>query len=243
MSDGLMNNDDGVPTDRSRFALDSDVFLESFLRWYRFEFAPGFWEALLREHRAGRVFSVRHVRNELTDREGKDPLVEWIDWFAPQDGFFLLDDTAEVQAEYAAMMAWVYGSDHYSDGAKRHFANFKNADGWLVAAAKAHRLTVVTQEKRNREKKSGVPIPVLCEEFGVNCVKHLPDAGGVGRPPRPAAPARRRSAVGRVRRVRVVVRRVAGAGGVGRVACFRGWHALTVAGAGRRRSPGSPAAG
>ena len=44
------------------------------------------------------------------------------------------------------------------------------ADGWLVAYAQAHNLTLVTQEVRNPDIKKRVPIPNVCEQFNVNFI-------------------------------------------------------------------------
>ena len=39
------------------------------------------------------------------------------------------------------------------------------ADGWVAAYAKAHRLTLVTQEVYAAEAKSRVPLPNVCRAF------------------------------------------------------------------------------
>ncbi|MDE0397331.1 MAG: DUF4411 family protein, partial [Candidatus Poribacteria bacterium] len=69
---------------------------------------------------------------------------------------------------YGQMMVWVYDNDQFMAAAKAKFA--KVADGWLVAYAKKSGAVVVTNEVRNPDIKKNVPIPNLCDEFGVRCI-------------------------------------------------------------------------
>ena len=65
-------------------------------------------------------------------------------------------------------MTWVQGQDQFSDAAKADFA--RGADGWLVAYAKAKGCIVVTLETINLDIKRKVPIPNVCQAFGVQFV-------------------------------------------------------------------------
>jgi hypothetical protein len=65
-------------------------------------------------------------------------------------------------------MTWVQGQDQFSDAAKADFA--RGADGWLVAYAKAKGCIVVTLETINPDIKRKVPIPNVCQVFGVQFV-------------------------------------------------------------------------
>jgi hypothetical protein len=66
------------------YVLDANVFIEAARRYYAFDIAPAFWQALINFASSGRVISIDRVKAEL-DR-GNDELTEWVDgqfhqWF------------------------------------------------------------------------------------------------------------------------------------------------------------------
>jgi predicted nucleic acid-binding protein len=142
------------------FLLDSNVLITAHRSYYAFDICPGFWEAIKAGHAAGRIYSTRRVLAEL--QRGSDRLKDWSETELP-DGFFLDDTTANVIAEYAPMMQWVQSRD-FHPAAKTKFAS--DADGWLVATAKSGGHFVVTHETRS-DAKAKVPMPNVCDQFGV----------------------------------------------------------------------------
>jgi Domain of unknown function (DUF4411) len=149
----------------SRFVLDTNVFIEAHQRYYPFDVCPGFWRALIHQHEAARVFSIDRVKKELND--GKDRLSDWANDRAPKGFFKQTADRAVIEC-FQTMVTQVSGEDQYLEVAKRDFAAV--ADGWLVAYAKENGLTVVTQEVYDPGAKKKVPIPNLCELYGVQCI-------------------------------------------------------------------------
>jgi hypothetical protein len=65
-------------------------------------------------------------------------------------------------------MSWVQAQEQFSDAAKADFA--AGADGWLVAYARSKGLIVVTHEVLDPSIRRKVPIPNVCEAFGVSYV-------------------------------------------------------------------------
>ena len=63
-------------------------------------------------------------------------------------------------------MNWVQNSSQFKPEAKSKFA--AGADGWLIAYAQIHNAVVVTQEVSAPKAKSKVPIPDVCQVFGVD---------------------------------------------------------------------------
>jgi hypothetical protein len=57
------------------YLLDANVFVEAKNAYYGFDFAPGFWDWLDREHANGNVYSIEKVRDELIG--GDDELADW----------------------------------------------------------------------------------------------------------------------------------------------------------------------
>ncbi|HCO22927.1 MAG: hypothetical protein CME31_22885 [Gimesia sp.] len=66
------------------------------------------------------------------------------------------------------MVQWVDSSTQFTQAAKAKFSS--NADGWLVAYAKAHDYVVVTREVYVADIKREVKIPNVCEEFDVEYI-------------------------------------------------------------------------
>jgi predicted nucleic acid-binding protein len=146
--------------DGERFALDANVFVEAHRRYYAFDLAPGFWDALVEHCRGGRLCSVDRVLEELA--AGRDALSEWA---VRHHELFKSTDETVVFQHYAEIMTWVDAQRQFFDAAKASFAS--GADGWLVAFAKVHKMTVVTLEQFAPEVRKTVPIPNICAAFSV----------------------------------------------------------------------------
>ena len=147
------------------FVPDSNVFITAKNDYYAFDLAPAFWDHLIRLAGNGRILSIDFVKDEL--ERGNDDLAQWAknDF---SDGFI---STAEddVQESYREIMAWVQSQDQFSDAAKAEFARV--ADGWLIAYAKSKGCIVVTLEALDPKIKKKVPIPNVCQAFGVQFVR------------------------------------------------------------------------
>lgn len=143
------------------YLLDSNVFIEAARRYYAFDLAPKFWEALVRHAEAGEIESIDRIRQEL--ERGKDELATWAgETFAA--AFASTDDTDVIQS-FAEIMTWVQAQGQFSDAAKSDFAS--GADGWLVAYARVKDCVVVTHEVPAPDARRRVPIPNVCEAFDV----------------------------------------------------------------------------
>jgi hypothetical protein len=153
-----------MSTDR-KFLLDANVFIEAKRRYYAFDLCPGYWESLVWNHQEDRVQSLDRVKQEL--ERGGDDLKQWVTSVMPGTCFASSDDPL-VTGEFAQILAWVQGQAQFFPEAKAEFAG--NTDGWLVAYAKAKSLVLVTQEVFARDARRTVPIPNVCEAFGVTYV-------------------------------------------------------------------------
>jgi DNA polymerase III epsilon subunit-like protein len=66
---------------------------------------------------------------------------------------------------FALMMTWVQNQPQFIPAAKAEFASV--ADGWLAAYAKARGYTVITHEVARPDARKRVPLPNVCDAFGV----------------------------------------------------------------------------
>jgi len=144
------------------YLLDANVFIAAKNLHYGFDFCPAFWDWLVREHRAGKVFSIEKVGDEL--RAGQDELAQWV--AALPGDFFQTPDAATLPA-LGRVANWVNGQPNYSPAAKSTFLQI--ADYYLVAQAMAGGHIVVTHERPNNSVHV-VKIPNVCLGLGVKCV-------------------------------------------------------------------------
>lgn len=146
------------------YFLDSDVFIAAKNGYYAFTICPGFWDSLIHHHGEEHVFSIDKVRGELLAGRKTEDLVKWVTGRLPA-GFFMSTDDRAVMSAYEKVMLWVQRHSQYFDQAKAKFAT--EADGWLVAYAMAHKVTVVTNEQPRPESRNRILLPDVCEHFKV----------------------------------------------------------------------------
>jgi hypothetical protein len=150
--------------DRAMYVLDANVFIEAARRYYAFDLAPMFWESLVHHAVNGRIQSIDLIKREL--ERGNDELAAWAG--GEFGDAFASTNEDDVVGYFTQVMGWVQAQDQFSDAAKADFAN--GADGWLVAFAKSKGRIVVTHEVLDPNIRRKVPIPNVCNAFGVNYV-------------------------------------------------------------------------
>jgi hypothetical protein len=150
---------------RVRYLVDASVLMEAHRRYYRFDVCPGFWECLAWHHKQGVISSIDRVRKEV--EEGKDELRQWVKTKCPAT-FFESTTTKAVGDRYGKVISWAGEQKRYLSEALAKFA--RAADGWLVAYAGEHGLTIVTQEVSAPESKKEVKIPDVCDAFEIPCI-------------------------------------------------------------------------
>ncbi len=150
-----------MSTDR-KFLLDASVFIQAKRSYYAFDLCPGFWECLIWHHEKNRVQSLDRVRQEL--ERGRDDLQQWAASEMPASCFASSDDPSVIEL-FGQMLTWVQGQSQFFPEAKAKFA--ADTDGWLIAYAKAKSLVLVTHEVLSPDARRTVPIPNVCEAFGV----------------------------------------------------------------------------
>lgn len=142
------------------YLLDANVFIEAHRRYYAMDLTPGYWAALVHYIQEGQVRSIDRVRDELATGDSLE------DWTKPISAeLFLLSATADTVIRYGEMIDWVESKTQFTDAAKNEFAQV--ADGWLAAHASTIGATLVSHESRAPDAKKRVPLPDLCDEFGV----------------------------------------------------------------------------
>ncbi len=152
-----------MSTDRP-YLLDSDVFIAAKNSYYAFAICPGFWDSLTHHRGVGNVCSIDRVKSELLAGRETEDLVQWVKNEVPS-AFFMETGEQAVISSYGQVMLWVQRNPQYFDQAKAKFAT--EADGWLVAYAMVHGVTVITNEQPRPQSRNRILLPDVCSQFNV----------------------------------------------------------------------------
>lgn len=148
-----------------RYILDTSLFTQAYRSYYAFDIARSFWDYLIRLANQGIITSVDKVYDEI--ERGKDDLYKWVQQKLPSQIFCNTDNSSEVLKNYQSLISWSSFNTQFTDNAKTEFAQYEEADAWVIAFALANRLTVISQEAFNANIKRKIPIPNVCREFNV----------------------------------------------------------------------------
>ncbi len=139
--------------------LDSNVFIESKKRWYRFAIAPGFWSFIDEKVAEGIMCASSRVYNELVDSSDDD----LAGWMKDRKGLpFFVDPDEAVQRALTTIVDYVQSTYPATKATDDFLAG---ADPWVVAHAQTYGGTVVTLETSRKQAN----IPDVCAHFGINC--------------------------------------------------------------------------
>lgn len=143
------------------YLLDANVFIQAKNLHYGLDFCPAFWDWLLENHAAGRVFSIDKVADELA--AGADELSDWMRQKA--NNLFRKTDT-RVAAQFGRVSTWATGQQ-YEPAAINTFLQV--ADFYLIAHALTDGYIVVTHEVPANSTKR-IKIPNACIGLDVRSV-------------------------------------------------------------------------
>ena len=135
------------------YLLDADVFIRAKNLHYGLDFCPAFWDWLIAQNRAGRVFSIEKVGDEVLAVD--DELSAWAS--ARGEAFFLKPD-ATVFPALAAVSNWASG-ERYEPAAVSTFLQV--ADYYLSRTPmRASTRSSPTRCRRLRRARSRSRMPV-----------------------------------------------------------------------------------
>lgn len=140
------------------YLLDANVFIAAKNLHYGLDFCPAFWSWIIAENRAGSVFSIEKVGDEV--QAVGDELSDWANEHGV--GLFLAPDASAFPA-LAAVSAWANGQS-YTPAAVSTFLQV--ADYYLVAQARAGGHTIVTHEVPSASTRK-IKIPDACIGLGI----------------------------------------------------------------------------
>src|SRR5574340_1021465 len=148
-----------------RYVLDTSLFTQAKRSYYAFDIAGSFWQYLVKSVNQGIITSIDKVYAEI--ERGKDDLCVWVQQNLPLQFFSDTDNSSDVLTNYQKLISWSCSNTQFTVNAKAEFAQYDEADTWIVAFALSNRLTVVSQEIFNANIKRKILIPNVCHAFNV----------------------------------------------------------------------------
>lgn len=143
------------------YLLDANVFIEAKNLYYGFDFCPAFWDWLIMQNEAKKVYSIERVETEL---QGQDD--ELSEWAAARGPGFFLRPSSTMPSALSSVAEWANGQN-YDQSAVSTFLQV--ADYYLIAQALADGHSVVTRETPAGGSRKRIKIPDVCIGLGVRC--------------------------------------------------------------------------
>jgi hypothetical protein len=134
------------------YLLDSNIFIQAKNFHYGMDFCPAFWDWLIEKNKAGIVFSIDKVADEIF--AGNDELTVW----AKNNKNLFRKTDAQVTANLSVVSNWAT-NQNYEQGAINIF--LQAADYFLVAHAMTENHILVTHEVHSDSVKK-IKIPDVC---------------------------------------------------------------------------------
>src|SRR5262245_51695753 len=143
------------------YLLDANVFIQAKNLHYGLDFCPGFWDWLIANNAAQRVFSIEKVGDELVAIADQLAI-----WASDRGADFFLPPDPQLLIALGRVSNWATGQ-RYEPSAVSTFLQV--ADYYLVAHALAHSHIVVTHEVASTSTKK-IKIPDACIGLGIKCI-------------------------------------------------------------------------
>lgn len=140
------------------YLLDANVFIQAKNLHYGLDFCPAFWDWLVENNTAKKVFSIEKIGDEID--AGDDELAVWA---SDRGDVFFLQTDATAATRFADVSAWASGQN-YEPTAITTFLQV--ADYFLVTHALAYDMVVVTHEVPSNSTKK-IKIPNACIGLGI----------------------------------------------------------------------------
>lgn len=146
------------------FIIDTSCLTQAFRVYYPFDIAPSFWKFIKDGIVSGDFIIIDRVHAEIF--RGNDDLKKWLVTEIPSASILHCD--VATMAHYGSIMQWGNNHSQYNYNAKMDFSEFDNADPFVVASAKTHTASVVSQEISAPASVKNIKLPDVCSSFSVH---------------------------------------------------------------------------
>ena len=148
-----------------QYIFDTSSLTQAFRMYYSFDIAPSFWEFLKQQFNGSLIASNDKVYDEIM--KGNDDLAAWLKTEVGKSNFIDTKTEPGILNHYGNLMNWAATHTVYNNNATADFADFENADPWIIACAMDKELTVVSQEVSAPLSQRIIKLPDACIHFDV----------------------------------------------------------------------------
>ena len=145
--------------------IDTSCLTQAHRVYYPYDITPSFWDFMKQKFLDGSFIYTNKVADEIG--RGNDALTNWVQTeIAPALELDCHADT-NIMTNYGQIMVWGNGHQQFTTLAKQEFADFTNADPFVVATAIEKSAIVVSQEVSAPGSKKNIKLPDVCAQFNV----------------------------------------------------------------------------
>jgi hypothetical protein len=157
--------------EKSTYLIDSNTLIQAKNLYYQHGFCGSFWKWILDAHNGNILCTINKVKKEIFKGDKEDDLLKkWASENLQTSFFHQETNDIKIMGKYAEIMLWAAKNQQYNQLAKETFARDDIADAFLIAAACAYGLTIVSHEKPAPNSKKSIKIPDVASQFGVNTI-------------------------------------------------------------------------
>ena len=149
----------------SFYIIDTSCLTQAHRVYYPYDIAPSFWDFMKQKFLDGSFIYTNKVADEI--ERGKDALTNWVQIEITPALELDCHADANIMANYGQIMIWGDGHQQFTTLAKQEFADFTNADPFVVATAIEKSAIVVSQEVPAPGSKKNIKLPDVCKQFNV----------------------------------------------------------------------------
>lgn len=147
------------------YIIDTSCLTQAHRVYYPYDIAPSFWQFMKQRFTDGSFIYTNKVADEIA--RGNDVLTSWVQTEITSGLELDCHADANIMAHYGQIMIWGNGHLQYNTLAKQEFADFSNADPFVVAAAINLSGIVVSQEVSAPTSQKSIKLPDVCRQFNV----------------------------------------------------------------------------
>jgi hypothetical protein len=147
------------------YIIDTSCLTQAHRVYYPYDIAPSFWNFMKQKFSDGSFIFINKVIDEI--ERGKDDLTNWLQTEINYALNIDCHSDENIMTNYGEIMVWGNSHLQYTPLAKQDFADFTNADPFVVATAIEKSAIVVSQEVSAPSSKKNIKLPDVCSQFNV----------------------------------------------------------------------------
>ncbi len=148
-------------SNKQKYCLDTNFFIEAWNKYYSPDFCSEYWEIIDELAKQGIVFIAQEVKKEID--KGDDNLKNWL-----KDKHYIvkpIDENVQLNLKK------IYAKDKSHQYLANNIKNRSIADPWVIAHAMSENAVVVTKEYLSRSNNpQKIKIPDVCENMNVKWI-------------------------------------------------------------------------